>query len=75
MTNNTIPIMSPDISLAPIDCGFDPRAHDMVCAVPADAKCVRYQVRDSYQVRDAVGSLDEIAAELRLNGYSIRIEK
>lgn len=66
--------MQPDISLAPIDVGFDPRAHDMVCAVPATAKCVRYQVQHSYEVHDAVGSIDEIAAVLRANGYSIRVE-
>lgn len=65
--------MRPDLSLAPIDCGFDPRVHDMICEVPATAQCVRYQVQDSYDVRDATGSIDEIAAELRRNGYRVEV--
>jgi len=46
----------------------------MVCKVPATAKCVRYQVRNSYEVRDAVGPINEIAAELRRNGYRIEVK-
>lgn len=65
--------MDPDISLAPIDCGFDPRIHGMVCRIPATATCVRYQPSDSRDTRDAVGSIDEIAAELRANGYNIEV--
>lgn len=67
--------MRPDISLAPIDCGFDPRVQKMVCVIPADAQCVRYQVRGGYEVKDAVGSLPEIVATLRRHGYRVRVER
>ena len=61
-----------DLSLAAIDCGFDPRAHDMLCSVPWTARRVGYE-RDG-EARIVVGTLDEIVAELRDAGYSIHVD-
>ena len=61
-----------DLSLAPIDCGFDPRAHDMLCTVPASARRVGYERDGEPRVID--GTLDEIVAELRDAGYSIHVD-
>ena len=60
-----------DLSLAPIDCGFDPRAQGMACNVPISAKRVGYE-RDG-EARIVSGTIDEIAAELRAAGYKITL--
>jgi hypothetical protein len=62
---------SPDLSLAPIDVGFDPRRHpEMVCAIPVTAREVAYE-RDG-AVRIATGSTAAILATLRAAGYRVR---
>lgn len=61
-----------DLSLTAIDCGFDPRAHHMLCTVPASARRVGYE-RDG-EARIVEGTLNEIVAELRDAGYSIHVD-
>jgi len=65
------PDHSCDLSLAPIDCGFDPRVHGMRCAVPETATRVGYE-REG-EARIVSGTIDEIADELRAAGYAITI--
>lgn len=60
-----------DLSLAPIDCGFDPRVQEMICAVPKTATRVGYE-RDG-EARIVSGTIDEVATELRAAGYRIKL--
>lgn len=54
------PDHSCDLSLAPIDCGFDPRMHGMVCNVPCSAKRVGYE-RDG-EARIVAGESSQAAS-------------
>lgn len=69
---------APDASLDPIDVGFDPRAHGMVCTLPADASVVIYQSRaervEDRQRMVVSGERAEIEAALTEAGYLIRWE-
>lgn len=63
-----------DVSLAPIDVGFDPRVHEMLCTIPASAQRVRYERPGEMHIRIAEGTTDEIVAELTAAGYSIHVD-
>lgn len=65
------PDHSCDLSLAPIDIGFDPRLHGMECALPTTARRVGYECGGRAAI--VTGTTDEIAAELRAAGYVVRI--
>lgn len=64
-----------DISLVPIDCGFDPRTHaDMVCRVPRTVTGVRYETQgpvENREARVARGSIEQIVTELKAAGYRV----
>jgi hypothetical protein len=62
-----------DLSLAPIDAGFDPRVHGMICTVPSTATCVRYEAKG--ELRVAMGTIAEITRELRKAGYRISVQR
>ena len=68
-----------DMSLHPIDCGFDPRRHGMICVVPVSARRVKYEQLADYAGRRAARIADgtpvEIARELRRAGYQIQIQQ
>lgn len=57
---HTQPDHSCDLSLAPIDCGFDPRAQRVGYERGGEARIVS-------------GTIEEIAAELRAAGYDITL--
>jgi len=67
-----IPPNGCDLSLAPQDCGFDPRMHNMVCHIPSTATCIGYATR-SGEVRAVIGTTAEIIAELQLHGYRVEV--
>ncbi|MEO7035599.1 MAG: hypothetical protein ABI548_16865 [Polyangiaceae bacterium] len=58
------------MSLAPIDVGFDLRAHDMPIALPADVEAVRYTDRDGRTVF-ARGEQAYLAVLLVEAGYQV----
>ncbi len=62
-----------DVSLAPIDVGFDVRLHGSVCELRDDARIIGYE-RDG-QAWMVEGTTEEIAEELRAAGYQIQITR
>lgn len=64
-----------EVSLAPIDVGFDPRAHDMTCAIPRNVSVVSYETQaDAIKDRErrtATGTPEAIRRELDAAGYRV----
>jgi len=67
-----------DISLAPIDIGFDPRVHDMQVEIGPDVSRVRYEVQaedvEDRETRVATGTIEQIVRELAGAGYDLVVD-
>jgi hypothetical protein len=63
-----------DLSLRPIDCGFDPRVHGMACAIPEGTASVDYDSRTGPNAEHltVVGTRAEITAALKAAGYIVQ---
>ena len=59
-----------DMSLRPIDCGFDPRRHGMACVIPEGTTSVDYS-GTSGDDRTVTGTRRAIVLALRKAGYAI----
>lgn len=59
-----------DLSVLPIDVGFDLRLHDMVVAVPASATSAAYDSNGEERV--VRGTVDQVVAALQAAGYQAR---
>lgn len=58
-----------DVRLSPLDCGFDPRAHDMVCLIPAEFGSVG--IEQDGEVYLVEGTRQEMLDEVRVAGYRV----
>lgn len=63
----------PDISLAPIDCGFDPRAHSMPCVINPAMKMVRYELHGQ-ELNTVADTYDGLVRELAEAGYDLVVD-
>lgn len=63
-----------DLSLLPIDVGFDLRLHDMLVELPREARTVAYVDGDGDE-RIAQGDTKTLAAILRSAGYNVLVSR
>ena len=61
-----------DLSVLPIDVGFDLRIQGMPVIVPTSTASAAYDMDGSEQI--VRGTVDEVAAALRSAGYEVVIE-
>lgn len=65
--------MNPDISLHPLDMGFDIRLHDQPVILNPKISAVKYETQaekpEDRQTKTASGSYHEILTELQANGF------
>jgi hypothetical protein len=67
-------MVDPDITLDPIDLGFDPRAHSMPCVIHPTMKTARYEL-NGQNLNTAASDFDGMVRELAEAGYDLIVDQ